>query len=282
MTIREAMNKATIKLKMQKIDSPKLKSRLLMQFMLGKTRQYIMVYDEKKLTHQQEEKYFKNVEKLIKGIPLQHITHQQEFMKMNFYVNKDVLIPRPDTEVLVEEVIKIAQKINAKKILDLCTGSGAIAIALAKYIKDSQITAVDISDKALEVAERNAKRNEVENQIVFLASDLFKELPKEKYDIIVSNPPYIKREVIKSLDEEVQKEPFMALDGGWDGLDFYRKIIYQADEFLKYKGYLCLEIGYDQKLDVMELIEQEEKYIETYGKKDLYGNDRVIVTKLGD
>lgn len=282
MTIREAINKATIKLKTEKIDNPKLKARLLMQFILNQTRQYIMVYDEKKLTREQEEKYFKKVEKITKGIPLQHITHQQEFMKMNFYVNKDVLIPRPDTEILVEEVIQIAEKIKAKKILDLGTGSGAIAIALAKYIKDSQITATDISSKALEIAEQNAQKNEVDKKIVFLTSDLFGEIPKEKYDIIVSNPPYIKREIIRTLDEEVQQEPNIALDGGWDGLDFYRKIIHQSYEFLKYGSYLCLEIGYDQKIDVMELIEQEERYVDTYGKKDLYGNDRVIVTKVGD
>ena len=282
MKVREAINKGSIQLKMQKIDSPKLKARLLMQSLLGKDRQYILVYDEKQLTQKQEEDYFKNIERLGNGEPLQHITHQQEFMKMNFYVNKDVLIPRPDTEVLVEEVIKIAKKINAKKILDLCTGSGAIAISLAKYIDNSQITAVDISEKALKVAERNAKKNQVENQIAFLSSNLFQERTKEKYDIIVSNPPYIKREVIKSLDEEVKKEPLMALDGGWDGLDFYRKIIHQSYEFLKYKGYLCLEIGYDQKIDVIELIEQEEKYKNTYSKQDLYGNDRIVITKLED
>lgn len=282
MTIREAINKATIKLKVKNVDTPKLKARLLMQFMLHQTRQYIMVYDEKELTQEQVEKYFKNIEKMMEGIPLQHITHQQEFMKMNFYVSKDVLIPRPDTETLVEEVIQIAKKINAKKILDVCTGSGAIAISLAKYIKNSQITATDISREALAIAKRNAKNNEVDKQITFLCSNLFEELPKEKYDIIVSNPPYIKRKMIKTLEKEVQKEPNIALDGGWDGLDFYRPIIQQAYEFLKYKGYLCLEIGYDQKIDVIELIEQEEKYIDTYGKKDLYGNDRVIVTKVGD
>lgn len=282
MTIREAMNQATIKFKISNIESPKLKARLLMQFILGQNRQYILVYDEKKLTKEQQEKYFKNVEKIEKGIPLQHITHQQEFMKMNFYVNQEVLIPRPDTEILVEEVINIAKKIKAKKILDLCTGSGAIAISLAKYIEDSQITAVDISREALKIAKKNAKENGVAKQIVFLASDLFKQVPKEKYDMIVSNPPYIKKEVIKTLQKEVQNEPLMALDGGWDGLDFYRKIIHQADEFLKYGGYLCLEIGYDQKIDVIDFIEQEEKYVDTYGKKDLYGNDRIIITKVGD
>lgn len=281
MTIREAINKATIKLKMNNIGSPKLKARLLMQFILNQTRQYLMVYDEKKLTQEQEKKYIEAVEQLINGIPLQHITHRQEFMKMDFYVNSNVLIPRPDTEVLVEEVIQIAKKINAKKILDLCTGSGAIAVSLAKHIENSQITAIDISREALKIAELNAKRHQVDKQIVFLQSNLFEDLPQEKYDIIVSNPPYIKREIIKTLDQEVQKEPYIALDGGNDGLDFYRKIIHQSYEFLKYRGYLCLEIGYDQKVDVIELIEQEEKYVDTYGKKDLYGNDRVVVTKVG-
>ncbi len=280
MTIKEAIGKATTKLKIKNIDSPKLKARLLMQYVLKQNRQYIMVYDDKKLTQLQEKKYFKVIEKLIKGIPLQHITHQQEFMKMNFYVNEDVLIPRADTEVLVEEVIQIAKKINAKRILDLCTGSGAIAISLAKYIENSQLTATDISQEALNIAEKNAENNNVEKQIAFLPSDLFEELPREKYDIIVSNPPYIKREVIKRLEKEVQREPLMALDGGWDGLDFYRKIIHQADEFLKYGGYLCLEIGYDQKMDIMELIEKEERYTNIYSKKDLFGNDRVVVAKV--
>ena len=181
---------------------------------------------------------------------------------------------------LVEEVIKIAKKINAKKFLDLCTGSGAIAVSLAKYIDRSFVTAVDISRKALNVAKLNARNNEVEDRITFVESDLFKNLKKEKYDMIVSNPPYIKREVLKKLDKEVQKEPHIALDGGYDGLDFYRKIINEADEYLKFHGYLCFEIGYDQKEDVEELIKEQGKYIDIYCKKDLCDNDRVIVAKL--
>lgn len=271
-----------IELKSNNINTPKLKARLLMQYILNKPRQYLLVYDDQILTLRQEVNYFKAIKKLIKGVPLQHITHQQEFMKMNFYVDENVLIPRPDTEILVEEVIEIAKKTNAKKILDLCTGSGAIAISLAKYIENSNITAVDISEKALNVAEKNAKTNLVQNQITFVKSDLFQSLSQEKYDIIVSNPPYIKKDVIKTLDKDVRKEPRIALDGGSDGLDFYKKIIKQGYEFLKYKGYLCLEIGYDQKIDVIELIENEEKYIDTYSKKDLYGNDRIVVTKVGD
>lgn len=282
MTIREAINKGMIDLKVQGIDSPKIKARLLMQFVLNKTRQYLLVYDEKQLTKVQEERYFNSINKIKEGIPLQHITHQQEFMKMNFYVDENVLIPRPDTEILVEEVINISKKINAKKILDLCTGSGVIAVSLAKYINQSEITAVDISKNAINIAKKNAKINEVQDRITFVESDLFENLPNEKYDIIVSNPPYIKKDIIKTLDKEVQKEPNIALDGGIDGLDFYRKIVKHGYEYLKYKGYLCLEIGYDQKIDVIELIENEEKYIDTYSKKDLYGNDRIVITKVGD
>ncbi len=280
MTIKETLRKGIIELKVNNIQEPSLKARLLLQYILNKPRQYLIVYDNEQLTLRQEVNFFKGIKKLSKGIPLQHITHSQEFMKMTFYVNEDVLIPRPDTEVLVEEVIKIAKKINAKKILDLCTGSGAIAVALAKYIEDSQITAVDISNKAINVAKLNAKNNNVENQITFVESDLFKQLPKEKYDIIVSNPPYIKKEIIKSLEKEVQKEPQIALDGGYDGLDFYRKIISKADEYLKFNGYICFEIGYDQKDDVLELLKNEGKYVDTSCKKDLFDNDRVIIARL--
>ena len=280
MTIKETLRKGIIELKINNIQEPSLKARLLLQHILNKPRQYLIIYDNKQLTLRQEVNFFKGIKKLVKGIPLQHITHSQEFMKMTFYVNEDVLIPRPDTEILVEEVIKIAKRINAKKILDLCTGSGAIAVSLAKYIENSQITAVDISDKAISVAKLNAKNNNVENQITFVESDLFKQLPKEKYDIIVSNPPYIKKEIIKSLDKEVQNEPKIALDGGYDGLDFYRKIINNADEFLKFTGYVCLEIGYDQKDDVLELFESKGKYVNAMCKKDLFDNDRVVIARL--
>lgn len=280
MQIKDVIRKGMIELKVNGIEEPNLKARLLMQHILNKPRQYLLVHDTDMLTLRQEVDYFKAIKKLKQGVPLQHITNMQEFMKLNFYVSQDVLIPRPDTEILVEEVINIAKKIRAKKILDLCTGSGAIAVSLAKYIEDSQITATDISEKALRVAKLNAKNNEVEDKITFLKSDLFKEIPKEKYDIIVSNPPYIRKEEIERLDREVKREPHIALDGGEDGLDFYREIIHNSEEYLKFNGYLCLEIGYDQKIDVIEFIENEEKYKDTYSKKDLYGNDRIVITKL--
>ena len=281
MQIKEAMRKGMIKLKTNDVKEPSLKARLLMQYILNRPREYILVHDDKQLTLRQNVDYFKLIKKLIEGVPLQHITHQQEFMKLMFYVDENVLIPRPDTEILVEEVIKLAKSINAKKILDLCTGSGAIAVSLAKYIEGSQITATDISRKALSIAKLNATNNNVEDKITFVSSDLFQNISEEKYDIIVSNPPYIKRKVIKTLDKEVKREPIIALDGGNDGLDFYKKIIGNAYQYLKYKGYLCLEIGYDQKDEVIDLISKEEKYIDTYSKKDLFDNDRIVITKLG-
>lgn len=280
MTIKETMRKGMIKLKTENITEPNLKSRLIMQYILNKPRQYLIVYDNQVLTLRQEVDYFKAIKRLAQGEPIQHITHQQEFMKLNFFVDENVLIPRPDTEILVEEVIKIAKKINAKKILDLCTGSGAIAVSLAKYLEDIEIIATDISDKSLRIAKNNAKTNEVEQKITFIESDLFEKIPTEKYDIIVSNPPYIKKEVIKKLTTEVQKEPKIALDGGEDGLDFYRKIAKESEKYLKIKGYLCLEMGYDQRKDVIKIINNERKYVGTYSKKDLYDNDRIVVTKL--
>lgn len=282
MTIKQAIERGVAKLKLEKITTPKLKVRLLMQYVLEKPRQYLIIYDNEPLTRQQEDKFFDGISKLSKDIPIEHITHKKEFMKLDFFVDENVLIPRQDTETLVEEVIEIAKKINAKKILDLCTGSGAIAISLAKYLPNTQMTALDISSKALEVAKLNAKTNNVESQITFVESNLLENLPKEKYDIIVSNPPYIKQDIIKELDKEVQKEPHIALDGGKDGLDFYRKIIDSGYEYLKYGGYLCLEIGYDQKEEVMNLLDNNGQYINKICVKDLYDNDRVIIAKVGD
>ena len=278
MTIKQAITKGMIMLKSNNVESPKLKARLLLQYVLDKPRQYIIVYDNKEIDKQQQWQYFVNIEKLTKGIPLQHITHTQEFMKMDFYVDENVLIPRPDTEILVEEVIKIAKKIDSPKILDLCTGSGAIAISLKKYIPNAQVYAVDISKKALEIAKKNANR--LEANVKFIESNLFDKVKKEKFDIIVSNPPYIKKSDINYLSQEVQKEPQLALDGGYDGLDFYRKISYQAIDYLKFGSYLCFEIGFDQKEEVMEIIDKVEHYKGTYCKKDLCGNDRVIITQV--
>ncbi|MEI3436551.1 MAG: peptide chain release factor N(5)-glutamine methyltransferase [Clostridia bacterium] len=280
MTISELIKKGMIELKNGNIEEPKLKARLLMQYVLNKSRQYVIVNDREELDNIKEKQYLEEIKILKKGVPIEHITHQKEFMKLSFFVDKNVLIPRQDTEILVEEVINIAKKNNAKKILDLCTGSGAIAVSLAKYLPQAEITAIDISNEALKIAKKNAISNNVENQITFISSDMFTNLNEEKFDIIVSNPPYIKTNVIKNLDIQVQNEPYIALDGGKDGLDFYKKIINESYQYLKYNGYLCLEIGFDQKIDVIELIENTESFTGTYSKKDLFDNDRIIVTRL--
>ena len=278
LTIKQTLTKGTIMLKNSNIESPKLKARLLLQYILKKSRQYLIVYDNQEVDKKAQWEYFVNIEKLTKGMPLQHITHTQEFMKMDFYVDENVLIPRPDTEILVEETIKIAQTMERPKILDLCTGSGAIAISLKKYIPSAQVYAVDISKKALEISKKNAHRLEAE--VKFIESNLFEKIKNEKFDIIVSNPPYIKKSDINYLGQEVQKEPQIALDGGYDGLDFYRKISYQAIDYLKFGSYLCFEIGFDQKEEVMEIIDKVEHYKGTYCKKDLCGNDRIIITQV--
>lgn len=279
MTIRELLNMGTIMLKSEKIESPKLKARIILQHTLKKTREYLIVYDLEQTSNKEKEEYVKNIKKVIEGMPLQYLTGKQEFMKMDFKVNKDVLIPRQDTEILVEEVINLAKDIKNPVILDLCTGSGAIAVSIAKYVKNVKVYAIDISKNAIEIAKENAVQNGVINNVKFIESDLFEKLQDEKFDIIVSNPPYIATKEIKKLSKEVQNEPRLALDGGTDGLKFYRKILQNAYKFLKVPGYLCLEIGYDQKNAVKEIIEKEGRYIENYCIKDLCQNDRVIVAK---
>lgn len=278
MTIKEILSKGTIMLKGSNIDSPKLKARLLLQYILKKSRQYLIVYDNEEVGKKEQWEYFINIEKLSNGVPLQHITHHQEFMKMDFYVDENVLIPRPDTEILVEEVINIAKNMQQPQILDLCTGSGAIAISLAKNVQNADVYAIDISSKAIDIAKKNAK--ELDANVKFIKSNLFDKLNKMKFDIIVSNPPYIKKSDINYLSQEVRKEPELALDGGFDGLDFYRKITAQAIEYLKFGSYLCYEIGYDQKDDVIDIINKHENYSNTYCKKDLGGNDRIIITQV--
>lgn len=278
MKIEESLKKAIKDLKENKIEEPTLKARLLLAYVLKIKKEYLICHEDELIKEKNQEEYEKAIEKLIKGYPLQYITNHQEFMKLDFYVDENVLIPRADTEITVEEVISYCKKEEKKyKILDLCTGSGAIAISLAKYIPNCEITAVDISKLALEIAKKNAKENGIEN-ITWVLSDLFFEV-QGKFDIIVSNPPYIKKEVIKTLDKQVQKEPILALDGGEDGLLFYKEIIQKAPEYLEKCGAIFLEIGYDQKEEVINLIKKNNQYKEVECKKDLGRNDRMIMAK---
>jgi len=252
-------------------------SKMILKCLLDVTDSYILINSDKELEIEVEEKFNENIELLNSGIPIQYITNHQEFMGLDFYVDSNVLIPQPDTEILVEEAINLCKE--KIKILDLCTGSGAIGISLVKNIDNAEVTMSDISNKALEIAKKNAKRNAVIDKCNFVLSDMFENM-QETFDAIVSNPPYIKTEVIKTLDKEVQNEPHLALDGGKDGLYFYKIIAKNAYKYLNKNGILALEIGYDQKDEVINLLEIEGKYKDIYCKKDLAENDRVIVCRL--
>ena len=213
------------------------------------------------------------VKKRIVHMPIQYILNKAYFCGLPLYVNENVLIPRFDTEVLVEEVLKISKKDRSKRILDICTGSGAIAIALKKLGGFERVDALDISDKALEVAKRNA--NELDSDINFLKSDMFSSLTCEnKYDIIVSNPPYIQSDVVDTLESEVKDfEPRLALDGDVDGMKFYKIIEENYENYLADNGVLALEIGYDEADDIRALFEGKNIVI----KKDLANLDRVAI-----
>lgn len=244
---------------------------------LTKDNVYIRVHYLDNVDERSVERFKNNIQNFFEGMPIQYINNKAYFMGLEIYVDENVLIPRCDTEILVEEIIKIVKKDSLRKILDLCTGSGAIAISLKKYLNNIEIIASDISDKALMVAKKNASKIGVD--VKFIESDLFNNI-NGKFDLIVSNPPYIKKSVIPSLDKQVRNEPILALDGGKDGLDFYRKISYDAKRFLNNNGYLCFEIGYDQRKEVEDILLQNG-YINIYSKKDYGGNDRIVICKYG-
>lgn len=279
MKIKELIKYGNKLLNENKIEDASIISKILVEFILNKTRQQVIISENEEVSEENKHKYYLALIEIIQGIPLQYITNRQEFMKLNFYVDKNVLIPQPDTEVLIEEVIKISKEKNNKiDILDMCTGSGCIGISIAKNIKNSNITMTDISKEALKIAEKNAKQNEV-NKVKFIESNMFENITK-KYDIIVSNPPYIESEKIKDLPEQVKKEPKIALDGGYDGLEFYKILIKESHKYLNEDGYLCMEIGYNQKEAVIKLLEENNNYKEIYSKKDLEKNDRIVIAKL--
>ena len=216
------------------------------------------------------------ISKRSKHIPLQHIVGTQWFMGLEFEVNKHVLIPRQDTEALVEEALKFIQ--DGDCVLDMCTGSGCIIISLAKNAKLSEAVGVDVSADALGVAKANAERHDAD--VKFVKSDLFSEIGDTKYDVIVSNPPYIETEEINHLMPEVREhEPMLALDGGEDGLVFYRRIINESGNYLKHGGYLLFEVGHNQADEVCRLME-EAGFKDVMSIKDLCGIKRVCKGRL--
>ncbi len=257
---------------LQKWYENKIIAERLLEYVLKKDKVFLRIHSEDVMTQRQWDEYQTGIQEILKGKPLAYITHQVEFMGLPFYVDENVLIPRMDTEVLVEEILAEMKKNTIHSVLDMCTGSGAIAISLKKQEPALQVMASDISKNALTVAQKNAKILQAE--IRFIQSDMWQKI-QGSYDCIVSNPPYIQSHVVKTLDPFVQHEPHLALDGGEDGLQYYRILIKHAQEHLNQGGYLFLEIGYDQKESVTQLMQQANfQWIHT--RKDYGGNDRVV------
>jgi release factor glutamine methyltransferase len=254
-TFQSILTWGTYYLKQHDISNPRFEAELLLSNVLGIDRVQLLVKSEHIVTASQKSKFIRFIEQRSQHKPYAQIIGHKEFMGLDFLVTPDVLIPRPDTENIVEEALSVMQHMHQKKIniLDLCCGSGAIGIALAKYEKRAVVTGSDLSEKAINIAKQNAKRNKV--NMTFLQSNLFQNI-SDCFDIIVTNPPYIPTQMIKKLSEDVKNyEPSIALDGGETGLSFYKKIFNNASKYLQNEGYLICECGWDQVEDITDIAE---------------------------
>lgn len=259
-------------------NNPLLDAQLILSYLLNKDKVYLYLHSKDNVTDEVVNKFYEMVEIRNSGYPLQYMLNAQEFMGLDFYVQDGVLVPRPDTEILVEKIIRIAKKDERElNILDIGTGSGAIAVSLGYYLKNSNITAIDISDIAIETAKINIEKHKLKN-VKLIKADIFNyDFQNEKYDIVVSNPPYIERDMIKKLPTEVSSfEPKLALDGGIDGLIYYRQIVDVFKQICNNNSILSVEIGYDQKAKVTEIFESIKLFKKIECDKDLGNNDRVI------
>ncbi|HKM22205.1 MAG TPA: peptide chain release factor N(5)-glutamine methyltransferase [Lachnospiraceae bacterium] len=297
MTYRELYDEGVKKLTAAGVAEAELDARLLLEFVCHTDRNYMLTYGDERITNDFEESYVNLLQERCKRIPLQYIIEETEFMGLKFYVNQDVLIPRQDTECLVEEAMKELH--DGMSVLDMCAGSGCIAISLIKYKNDIRGVAVDISDKALGVARHNSLTHGVTEQLRLVESDLFENKEEirralnfltdacstgseDKFDCIISNPPYIRSAVIEELAPEVKdNEPRIALDGTADGLHFYREIAKGALDFLVPGGMIFFEIGFDQGADVSDIL-IENGYEDVRVTKDLAGNERVVSARLSN
>ncbi len=285
MTYNEALKAGIQKLKVADIEAPASDAGALLCAAAKCDKVFLYSHGDSVLREEDLKSYLDALKKRAQGYPLQYLTGIQEFMSLPFEVGPAVLIPRQETELLVETVIRfcedrlssagLAESGRSLRILDIGTGSGCIAISLAHYLPKCIVTAVDKMEGALAVAERNAVKNSVDGRINFIRSDLFQNIGGEAFDVIVSNPPYIRRDVIPGLMQEVREhEPRTALDGGSDGLDFYRQIIGEAPVHLKTGGMLAFETGYDQAAEVASLM--PPNFVDIKTLRDLSGIDRVV------
>lgn len=275
MNYTEAFLMGMQKLKEAQIGEAQLDARLLLEEVCGTDHNTLLCHGDREVSEAEEEQYRKALEQRAVHVPLQHLLGYQDFMGLRFQVNEYVLIPRQDTEILVEEAMRYLH--DGMRILDLCTGSGCILLSLLHYSNDCEGVGVDISQEALQVAAQNAELLGIRAD--FLKSDLYEKVTG-KFDLLVSNPPYIERAIIPTLMEEVREyDPYIALDGGEDGLDFYRRIIGGAQDYLIRGGQILMEIGSGQAKAVSELL-REAGFKEIDVCRDFAGLDRVVSGRL--
>lgn len=265
---------ASIRLKEAGVPEYQLDARLLLEYVCGTDYNTLLVYGDRTVSPEEEKKYNELIEKRASRVPLAYIVGYQDFMGLTFDVNENVLVPNQDTETLAEEALR--ELSDGMRFMDLCTGSGCVALSILNYTNDTSCVMTDISDKAIEVATGNRDRLGFSDRAEIVKTDLFPQDDDKKFDMIVSNPPYIRTDVIATLPPEVGKgEPYIALDGGQDGLIFYRRIIENAPKWLYTSGWLMMEIGYDQG-DAVAGLMKDGGFHEVEVIKDLGGNDRVV------
>ncbi len=266
-----------------RVENGKNEAMMIFEHITGLSRAEVLIHGNELMAQDKLSDFIKRIKIREKGVPMQYILGRQQFMGLEFRVNKNVLIPRQDTEVLVESVVKIMKDKawNHPQVLDMCTGSGAIGISIAAAVEDAVVTMTDVSEKAINVADVNAHNINVNRRCMFQLGDMFKALSKgSKYDVITINPPYIETKVIETLQTEIKNfEPRIALDGGKDGLDFYRQIADNAGRFIRKGGILALEIGDKQARSVKKLLEETEQFSKPQVIKDLAGLDRVVIAE---
>ena len=277
MNIQSAVIEGTNVLKNKSIPSAQLDTEILMAKALGKNREYIILNHDKVLNIENLEYFKKLVQERATRKPIAYLLKKKFFWKSEFSVNKNTLIPRPDTEIIVEQILKVTKHKSYLRILDIGVGSGCILLTILKERKSFYGTGIDISKNSIKISKINAKKLFVDERVKFYKSDVDK-FAQGKYDLIVSNPPYIKKSDLKYLESDVLKfEPKLALDGGLDGLSVIRKVIKKSSELLKKNGKFILEIGFDQKSKVIKLLNNKGFYINST-IKDLAKNDRCIVS----
>ena len=278
MNIQTAVQKAQLFLKKKNIKSPVLDSQILMSEAIKKEKEFIIFNFDKEISNKNLEYFNKLILQRARGEPIAYLVKKKYFWKYQFSVNKDVLIPRPDTEVLIEEVLKLTKNKDNLNLLDVGIGSGCILISILKDKKNFYGTGIDISKKSLDTCKINAKNLGVINRLKLYKSDI-DNFHFRKYDLIISNPPYIKKSKLKYLEKDViGYEPKQALDGGMEGLSEISKVINKSSELIKKNGFLILEIGFDQKWKVKKILENKGFYIKKI-VRDLSNNDRCIVSK---